>query len=74
MRNSACDIVNESVFALSLQRNLTVSKEKRQRTALFSCLDYGKAYILYAYIPYLIQVWGIASSIFSWVLSEPRCR
>ena len=59
------DIIDESVLALSLTRNLTVSTNTRITTTAIIC-------ICMRYIPYaMIQVWGLLPFICIQVLSEP---
>lgn len=59
------DIIDESVLALSLTRNLTVSTNTRITTTAIIC-------ICMRCIPYaMIQVWGLFPFICIQVLSEP---
>ena len=59
------DIIDESVFALSLTRNLTVSTNTRITTTTIIC-------ICMRCIPYaMIRVWGLFPFICIQVLSEP---
>lgn len=59
------NIIDESVFALSLTRNLTVSTNTRITIMAIIC-------ICMRCIPYaMIQVWGLFPFICIQVLSEP---
>lgn len=49
------------------------STNQGQRTALISCLDYGKGYVQRTYTPYLLKC-GVLRRLFDSGLPQPSCR
>ena len=65
--------ISESVFAFVLTtKSDNFKRERTTNSTHFLFRLCGGRFC--GLCPISIQVWGIASFIFSWVLSEPRCR
>lgn len=62
----SANILDESVFALSVTENVAIFSSKGQRTALIPCIDCCGRHALCLH-PISISVWGIASFILLWV-------